>query len=98
LIFYLIITLLFITMNLLGITLQVASYSAKGLRAAKVTGDSSKSLRKEVQEGQYQLVYITPELLITGSTSVWRKMLVGEVYSERLRAFIIDEAHTVKKW
>jgi len=81
---------------MLGITLEVASYSAKGLRAAKVTGDSSKSLRKEVQEGQYQLVYITPELLITGS--VWRKMLVGEVYSERLRAFIIDEAHTVKKW
>ena len=74
----------------------MASYSAKGLRAAKVTGDSSKLLRKEVQEGQYQLVYITPELLITGS--VWRKMLVGEVYSERLRAFIIDEAHTVKKW
>jgi len=74
----------------------VASYSAKGLRAAKVTGDSSKSLRKEVQEGQYQLVYITPELLITGS--VWRKMLVGEVYIEQLRASIIDEAHTVKKW
>ena len=74
----------------------MASYSAKGLRAAKVTGDSSKSLRKDVQDGQYQLVYITPELLITGS--VWRKMLVGEVYSERLRAFIIDEAHTVKKW
>ena len=39
---------------------------------------------------------MTPELLITGS--VWKKMLVGEVYSERLRAFIIDEAHTVKKW
>ena len=75
---------------------QVASYSAKGLRAAQVTRDSSKSLRKEVQEGEYQLVYITLELLIT--SSVWRKMLVGEVYSERLRAFIVDEAHTVKKW
>ena len=74
----------------------MASYCAKGLSAAQVTGDSIKSLRKEVQEGLYQLVYITPELLITGN--VWRKMLVGEVYSERLRAFIIDEAHTVKKW
>ena len=49
-----------------------------------------------MQEGEYQLVYITPELLIT--SSVWRKMLIGEVYSERLRAFIVDEAHTVKKW
>lgn len=75
---------------------QVVSYSAKGLRAAKVTGDSNKSLRRAVQEGEYQLVYITPELLVT--VGVWRKMLVGEVYSERLRAFVIDEAHTVKKW
>lgn len=74
----------------------MTTYSSKGLNAAKVTGDSSKSLRKEVREGEYQLVYITPELLITGG--VWRKMLVGEVYSERLRAFIVDEAHTVKKW
>lgn len=49
-----------------------------------------------MQEGEYQLVYITPELLITGG--VWGKMLVGEVYSERLRAFNVDEAHTVKKW
>ena len=74
--------------------MQVDSYSAKGLRAAQVTGDSSKSIKKEVQDGEYQLVYITPELLITGS--VWRKMLVGEVYSERLRAFVVDEAHTEK--
>ena len=76
--------------------MQVASYSAKGLSAAQVTGDSSKSLKKKVQGGEFQLVYITPELLITGS--VWRRMLVGEVYSERLRAFVVDEAHTVKKW
>lgn len=74
----------------------MTNYSAKGLRAAQVTQDSSRSLCKGVREGQYQLVYITPELLIT--CSVWRKMLVGEVYSERLRAFIVDEVHTVKKW
>ena len=75
---------------------QVVSYSARAVRAAQVTGDSTKSLRKEVQEGEYKLVYITPELLITGSA--WRKMLVGELYSERLMAFVVDEAHTVKKW
>ena len=57
---------------------------------------SNKSLGKKVQEGEYQLVYITPELLIT--SSVWRKMLVGELYSERLRALVVDETHTVKKW
>ena len=49
-----------------------------------------------VLRGDYQLVYITPELLFTVAT--WRKMLVGEVYRERLIAFVVDEAHTVKKW
>ena len=76
--------------------IQVASYSAKGVRATQVTADTTKSLRKKVQEGEYQLVYITPELLIT--SNVWRKMLVEELYSERLMAFVVDEAHTVKKW
>ena len=46
--------------------------------------------------GEYQLVYITPELLITGR--VWRKLLVGEIYNERMMGFVVDEAHTVKKW
>ena len=35
-----------------------------------------------------------PSLIMS---SKWRKMLVGKVYSERLKAFVIDEAHTVKK-
>lgn len=76
--------------------MQVASFSAKGITAAHVTGDSSKSMKDGVLKGDYQLVYITPELLLT--SSVWRKMLVEEVYCERLKAFIVDEAHTVKKW
>jgi hypothetical protein len=41
-------------------------------------------------------VHITAELLVTGG--VRRKMLVGDMYNERLKAFVIDEAHTVKKW
>ncbi len=27
----------------------------------------------------------------------WREMLIGEAYCHQLRAFIMDEAHTVKK-
>ena len=69
-------------------------YSAKGLSAAHITGDTSKAMEDEVRRGEFQLVYITPELLLCNSS--WRKMLVGECYSERLVAFIVDEAHTVK--
>ena len=57
----------------------------QGISAAHNTGDASKSTKKGVQMGECQLVYITPELLITGS--VWRKMVVGELYNERMIAF-----------
>ena len=78
------------------VIIQVTSFSTRGVSAAHITGESSKCVKEGVQKGEYQLVYITPELLITGVS--WRKMLVGEVYCERLKAFIVDEAHTVKKW
>ena len=46
--------------------------------------------------GEYQLVLFTPEMLIEQKR--WRRMLLAEVYTSRLRAFVVDEAHTVKKW
>lgn len=75
---------------------QVATYSAKGLSAAHVIGESTEEVKDGVKKGVYQLVYITPELLICNAE--WRKMLVGECYSKRLMGFVVDEAHTVKKW
>ena len=49
-----------------------------------------------VFEGKYQLIFFTPELLI--NKRKWRELLKGAVYESRLRAFVIDEAHTVQKW
>ncbi len=46
--------------------------------------------------GHYQLVFFTPELII--DTKKWRKMLSSTIYSERLRGFVVDEAHCVAKW
>ena len=53
-------------------------------------------MKDGVLKGHYQLVYITPELLL--ESGMWRKMLTGDVYKKRLVAFVVDEAHTVKKW
>ena len=74
----------------------MATYSAKGISAAYITGESPEEMRKGVEKGLYQLVYITPELLICNSR--WRRMLTGDAFVDRLMAFIVDEAHTVKKW
>ncbi len=67
---------------------QVASYSAKGISAAHVTGDANKCVKEGVWTGEYQLVYITAELLVTGGVHVWRKMLVGDMYNESWRLLL----------
>ena len=46
--------------------------------------------------GNYKLVFFTPELLIPKEKR--RAMLSGPVYGARIVAFIVDEAHCVKKW
>ena len=53
-------------------------------------------MKEGVLMEEYQLILFTPEMLI--EVKRWRKMLLEDVYSSRLRAFVVDEAHTVKKW
>ena len=40
-------------------------------------------------------MFFTPELLVGNRR--WLKVLSSDAYHSRLRGFIIDEAHTVKK-
>ncbi len=68
-----------------------------GIKACYVSGEQDdERMRKDVIKGAYQIVYFTPEMILASRR--WREMLIGEVYSHQLRAFIVDEAHTVKKW
>ena len=53
-------------------------------------------MKERVRNGAYQLVLFTPEMLLDKKR--WRRMLLDDVYSTRLRAVVVDEAHTVKKW
>ena len=46
-------------------------------------------------QGAYQVVFFTPEMLM--GKKRWRQMLLNDVYSSRLRVFVVDEAHTIKK-
>ena len=77
--------------------MQVRIFSSKGLKAAYVSGEATDDLIKDrVCRGEYQLVFITPEMIINHKT--WRKVIDGDIYTKRLKAFVIDEAHCVKKW
>ena len=75
---------------------QVRAMERRGTRAVYV-GDCSEERREvEVRCGNYQLVYMSPEALLTDER--WRDMLVSPVYRQHLVALVVDEAHCVKKW
>ena len=75
---------------------QVTSYSAKGVKCASIDSESDSVTSSSVLEGMYQVVFFSPESLI--SNRKWRNMLREEPYSSRLAALVVDEAHCVKKW
>ena len=74
---------------------QVRQMTEKGVSALYV-GKTDETTVTEVCEGKYQLVYISPEALLTNST--WRDMLQSPINQSNLVALVVDEAHCVKKW
>jgi len=77
--------------------LQVTRFIEKGLPSAYITAEQkSNEILKGVQDGIYKVVFFTPEMLLLNKC--WRQLLMSRVYSENLRAVIVDEAHTIKKW
>ena len=64
--------------------------------AAVYAGAVDDDSERDICEGKYQLVFLSPESLLTDSR--WRDMLQSAVYHERLAGLVIDEAHCVKKW
>ena len=47
-------------------------------------------------EGYFQIVFFSPEALLCNDA--WREMLQTSVYQKNVVAFVIYEAHLVKKW
>lgn len=69
---------------------QAASFSLKG---ASITKDTAEEERSRVQKGCYQVFFFSPESLLCGS-----RWLHEDPYYSHVVAFVIDEAHCVKKW
>ena len=70
--------------------------SRLGVKACYLSEQDDDEIKDSVVKGLYQLVYFTPELLLTNKK--WRNMLISQVYAKRLKAFVVDEAHTVVEW
>ena len=80
---------------------QVQSLATKGVKAVLVTKDTAKecagsSTVEQLHEGTFQVVLFSPEALLCDDD--WREMIQSSIYQENVVAFVIDEAHLVKKW
>ena len=77
---------------------QVNSITAMGLSAIHISDRQfiSTTVKQSVKNGEYQLIFISPEALIC--CMEWRSMLSTKIYQNNLVAFVIDEAHCIKKW
>ena len=76
---------------------QVESCTRRGIKAVAVTSEEeSRKNYGDVVNGLYQIVYISPEMII--GTQKWRTTLQDDLYQSKLRAVVVDEAHCVKKW
>lgn len=74
---------------------QVSHLTELGLKAANISSleDDERTL---VERGEYSLVYGSPEAWLKNER--WRSMLTNSVYSKKLCAIAVDEAHVVRQW
>ena len=49
---------------------------------------------KDVENGRFSVVYATPKALLLNKR--WQSMLASPLYSRRLSAVAVDEAHVIK--
>ena len=76
--------------------LHVVISSSKGLSSTYVSSELTDCASIDaVSEGMYHLVLFIPEMII--KNKIWRRV-IQDVYANRPKAFVIDEAHCVKKW
>ena len=79
------------------IPIQVKSFEGKGVKVAFIGKDQTdENIRSNVIAGEYSLVYMSPESMLTNLR--YREMFRSVVYQENLVCLAIDEAHCVEKW
>ena len=76
---------------------QTAKFIALGVNAQFVgEAQSDATVRQRVIDGEYQLVFISPENLLCNPQ--YRGMLHSLQYKSKLVSVVVDEAHCVKVW
>ena len=74
---------------------QVNFLTSVGIKALNLTSASEED-RLNAEKGKYSLVYGSPEAWLNNER--WRSMLHNDVYSRKLCAIAVDEAHVLRQW
>ena len=67
---------------------------SKYISVGYVDAESTPDVKANVIKGNYSILYLSPELLVT----TWTNLFSNSEYQERLVGLVIDEAHCVVKW
>ena len=68
----------------------------KGVSPLYYSGDMDDSRRSKVCQGEYQLIFMSPERLL--DSAFWHDILRSPVYQKNVVGFAVDKAHCVVKW
>ena len=74
---------------------QVKFLTGVGIKALNLTS-ASEEKKTNAEKGKYSLVYGSPEAWLKNER--WRSMLHNDVYSRKLCAIAVDEAHVLRQW
>ena len=74
---------------------QVKHLTSLGVTAVSISSQSVFDVSK-VEKGDYSLVFGSPEAWI--KNDCWRNMLNNAIYSSKLCALAIDQAHVLRQW
>ena len=75
---------------------QIQNLQMLGITAVSLNHIKTSEEMQQVEAGSFPIVYTTPESLLKNGRR--REMLSNEVYSEKLCAIAVDEAHVIKHW
>lgn len=75
---------------------QVLYLNELGIPAIAITDEEDPELLQQVMNGNYVLVYGSPECLL--STETWRSIFECQIFKEMLIGVAIDEAHCITQW
>ena len=74
---------------------QVEKLTSLGIPAATLS-EIDEEKAKGVEKGVFSIVYGSPEAWL--KIERWQKVLSSDVYSRKLCAIAVDEAHVIKQW